>query len=185
MAHKKCACGHSFRKTVAETARDVGRSEQSAMKPAHSESRRRTREKPKFYDASQYVREPRKRKPRVSDSDVSRARLEVKHMSPSAAISSSSSSSQSSSLSSAAALAAKLSRGKLHYLSGTSSSSALLATSSSAYKDGATDAEGGDAEPVVVPEDILADATKDEMRKYGVILSSINHKLAMVNPMFS
>ena len=68
VACKTCPCGHSFRKSTDSPASvpvsSPGRAP-AAAKEGESPARRRTervkREKPKFYDASQYERAPRKR----------------------------------------------------------------------------------------------------------------------------
>ena len=43
---------------------------------------------------------------------------------------------------------------------------------------------GGGDEQEMVYEDIMADATREETAKYAIVLSEINRKLCVVNPIF-
>lgn len=43
---------------------------------------------------------------------------------------------------------------------------------------------GGDEPEVTACENIMADATREELSKYAVVLSEINRKLSVVNPVF-
>ncbi|XP_037088141.1 UPF0547 protein C16orf87 homolog [Pollicipes pollicipes] len=79
VACKTCPCGHSFRKPSDSTSVPTRLS--SSSKEGESPARRRTervkREKPKFYDASQYERAPRKRKPKVIvEPEVKKVRID-------------------------------------------------------------------------------------------------------------
>ncbi|XP_043188771.1 UPF0547 protein C16orf87 homolog [Amphibalanus amphitrite] len=85
VACKTCPCGHSFRKSSDSTvssAAPVGSPGRApgAAKEGESPARRRTervkREKPKFYDASQYERAPRKRKPKPVEPDTKKVRID-------------------------------------------------------------------------------------------------------------
>lgn len=84
VACKTCPCGHLFRKSSDSAAVvAVPSPSRAAPGPAgdgESPARRRTervkREKPKFYDASQYERAPRKRKPKAAEPDVKKVRID-------------------------------------------------------------------------------------------------------------
>jgi len=145
VACKTCPCGHIFRKPSdylglpGESGLSTGLSAGLAAESSGSSTRRRTervkREKPKFYDASQYQRAPRKRKPKANElTEPKRVRLDEKR--------------------------------------------------SLKVKEREREREEAPAEEDMVYEDIMADATRQEVAKYSVVLSEINRKLGVVNPAF-